>query len=39
MGGVTEGHLIGTVLTTGSVIFDDKLSDIFPCMYQNDVCI
>ena len=30
-GGITEGHVIGVVSSSGSVLFEDELSDIFPC--------
>ena len=31
MGGISEGHLIGVVPSSGSVLFENELSDIFPC--------
>ncbi|KAL5473442.1 hypothetical protein EMCRGX_G027927 [Ephydatia muelleri] len=30
MGGISEGHLIGVVPSSGSVLFENELSDIFP---------
>ena len=37
-GVVEEGHLIGILQSTGLVIFEDKLSDIFPCTYSLCCC-